>query len=201
MDVKKVDVARAYMGSLMTSLEMAGVSVTLIKLTSSQWTKYLGICTRDEDMISALFIPTDAPTTTPAWPNPLLSVGGSYKRVDKPLLVVASSSMTSTTALAKSDIHISTTLGKAGVTIRGGGNTVGVLGRALKSCTEEVCKSLLDNEALLNELDRGSGDGDCGSTLKSGAQGGSHVIQNRSHDLTHNSGVRSIVIISLGHTG
>jgi len=54
----------------------------------------------------------------------------------------------------------------------------------LKVCTEDVCKSLLANEALLNELDRGSGDGDCGSTLKSGAQGGSHVTQIRSCDLT-----------------
>ena len=51
-------------------------------------------------------------------------------------------------------------------------------------CTEEICKSLLANVALLNELDRGSGDGDCGSTLKSGAQGGSHVIPIGSCDPT-----------------
>ena len=54
----------------------------------------------------------------------------------------------------------------------------------MKTCTEENCKSLLANEALLNELDRGSGDGDCGSTLKSGAQGGSHVISIGSCDPT-----------------
>lgn len=42
VDVKKVSVVRAYMGTLMTSLEMAGVSVTLIKLTS-RWTEYLGV--------------------------------------------------------------------------------------------------------------------------------------------------------------
>ena len=42
MDVKKVNVVRAYMGSLMTSLEMAGVSTTLIKLVSN-WTEYLGV--------------------------------------------------------------------------------------------------------------------------------------------------------------
>jgi len=41
VDVKKTNVTRAYMGSLMTSLEMAGVSVTLIKLTSN-WTDLLG---------------------------------------------------------------------------------------------------------------------------------------------------------------
>ena len=43
VDVKKVSVVRAYMGALMTSLEMAGVSVTLIKLSSSRWTEYLGV--------------------------------------------------------------------------------------------------------------------------------------------------------------
>ena len=43
MDVRKVNVVRAYMGAFMTSLEMAGVSVTLIKLTS-HWTEYLGVC-------------------------------------------------------------------------------------------------------------------------------------------------------------
>ena len=59
---------------------------------------------------------------------------------------------------------------------------VGGLGRVLKACTEQICKSLVANEALLNELDRGSGDGDCGSTLKSGAQGESHIQQ-------HNGGV------------
>ena len=47
----------------------------------------------------------------------------------------------------------------------------------LKACTEQICKSLMANEALLNELDRGSGDGDCGSTLKSGAHGESHTTQ------------------------
>ena len=46
VDVKKVSVVRAYMGTLMTSLEMAGVSVTLIKLTSSRWTEYLGVYSR-----------------------------------------------------------------------------------------------------------------------------------------------------------
>ena len=71
----------------------------------------------------------------------------------------------------------------------------------MKTCTEEICKSLLANEALLNELDRGSGDGDCGSTLKSGAQGGSHVTPTESCDPLNNSGAGSVIIIPLGYTG
>ena len=51
------------------------------------------------------------------------------------------------------------------------------LGGVLKACTEQISKSLMTNEALLNELDRGSGDGDCGGTLKSGTQGESHSTQ------------------------
>ena len=35
------NVTRAYMGSFMTSLEMAGVSLTLLKLTD-RWTECLG---------------------------------------------------------------------------------------------------------------------------------------------------------------
>ena len=37
----QVDVTRVYMGSLMTSLEMAGVSLTLLKASSS-WEESLG---------------------------------------------------------------------------------------------------------------------------------------------------------------
>lgn len=84
--------------------------------------------------------------------------------------------MTSPTTITQSDVYINTTLGEVAVTNGGGADMRGVvLGKLLKTCTEEVCNTLLANEALLNELDRGSGDGDCGSTLKSGAQGGSHV--------------------------
>ena len=42
VDVMQVVVVRVYTGSLMTSLEMAGVSLTLLKL-SPDWLPYLGI--------------------------------------------------------------------------------------------------------------------------------------------------------------
>ena len=69
--------------------------------------------------------PSDAPTTAPAWPSPSLDVGGSHKRMDKPPLVVTSSSMTSSTVL--SDVHINTTLGELAVTSGGGADMVGVV--------------------------------------------------------------------------
>lgn len=41
----------------------------------------------------------------------------------------------------------------------------------MRACIQNVCRELILSEEELNQLDRGSGDGDCGSTLKSGAEG------------------------------
>ena len=41
----------------------------------------------------------------------------------------------------------------------------------MRLCVAEVCEVLMDNEERLNELDRGSGDGDCGSTMRAGCIG------------------------------
>lgn len=41
VDRMQMKVTRVYMGSLMTSLEMAGVSLTLLKIKEN-WTEYLG---------------------------------------------------------------------------------------------------------------------------------------------------------------
>lgn len=42
----------------------------------------------------------------------------------------------------------------------------------MKCCVTAVCEALLAHEEELNALDRGSGDGDCGSTLRAGVEGG-----------------------------
>lgn len=44
-------------------------------------------------------------------------------------------------------------------------------GKVMRSCVSEVCDCLIRNEERLNDLDRGSGDGDCGTTLKAGSSG------------------------------
>ena len=46
-----------------------------------------------------------------------------------------------------------------------------IAGVCLQSCVGGVCSALIAKEEQLNELDRGSGDGDCGSTLKAGVAG------------------------------
>lgn len=42
VDKAQAKVTRVYVGSLMTSMEMAGVSLTLLKVSSDSWEKYLG---------------------------------------------------------------------------------------------------------------------------------------------------------------
>lgn len=41
----------------------------------------------------------------------------------------------------------------------------------VRECLEESSKVLIENENLLNKLDSGCGDGDCGITMKKLAQG------------------------------
>jgi len=43
--------------------------------------------------------------------------------------------------------------------------------RLIKLCLKNACVAVIEKEAYLNELDRGCGDGDCGSTLKRFANG------------------------------
>ena len=52
---------------------------------------------------------------------------------------------------------------------------VSYTGVLFKRCLRGVCGALIEKEEELNELDRGSGDGDCGSTLAQGARGGRNI--------------------------
>ena len=55
-------------------------------------------------------------------------------------------------------------------------------GLCLQSCVGGVCSALIAKEEQLNELDRGSGDGDCGSTLKAGVAGIYHMQRRENRD-------------------
>ncbi|XP_003388110.2 PREDICTED: triokinase/FMN cyclase-like, partial [Amphimedon queenslandica] len=128
------NVTRAYMGSLMTSLEMAGVSLTLIRI-KDHWTEYL-----------------DYPTTAPGWPNQPLGPDGSQERNSNNATIIGSGS--------KRETELKSTIGPPVTTV----------GQKMRDCVVSICKSLTAAEEELDDLDRGSGDGDCGSTLKAGAK-------------------------------
>ena len=46
-----------------------------------------------------------------------------------------------------------------------------VTGLALQQCVSSVCLALSNSTNELNQLDRGCGDGDCGTTITNGVNG------------------------------
>ncbi len=81
MDVCGFNVVRVYMGAMMTSLEMGGVSLTLLSKADT-WTDSLGGCNIQDTTHSVHGIVIDMPTTAPGWPSPSLGTDGSVNRVD-----------------------------------------------------------------------------------------------------------------------
>ncbi|XP_069118569.1 triokinase/FMN cyclase-like isoform X4 [Argopecten irradians] len=134
LESRGVVVERAYCGTYITSLEMAGISITLLHL--------------DDTLRRCL----DAPTSAPAWPRPLLPPGAVTRQTP--------SRMPRET--------IQTEVIKTGPTMA----TVGTAeANLLYDCLKLAGERLVAMESKLNELDRESGDGDCGSTMSRGAQG------------------------------
>ncbi|XP_072032070.1 triokinase/FMN cyclase-like [Amphiura filiformis] len=137
LESQGVSVERVYCGTFMTSLEMAGASITIMHL--------------DKDGHRAKCL--DAETTAPAWPRISLSESsGSAHNKLAPLAslegdVVASTESTSQVKLPQDKFV------------------------QIKAAILAACDALITSEELLNELDRGCGDGDCGTTMKRGAQG------------------------------
>ncbi|CAG0880743.1 unnamed protein product [Darwinula stevensoni] len=59
LEIRGMKVVRALSGQMMTSLEMAGIQISVLKVTNHpEWLRYL-----------------DAPTDAPAWPRPLMMPG------------------------------------------------------------------------------------------------------------------------------
>lgn len=129
MDIKPV---RVYSGVLMTSLNSAGIHISVLKLTKT----YVDIfvkCLDDETM-------------APCWPGcsySVPSIAGRTPFKDAEKRVVE----------------------KMGISLNIWQQ------RLIKLCLENACIAIIEKEAYLNELDRGCGDGDCGSTLRRLADG------------------------------
>ena len=120
-------VERAYAGTFLSSLDMAGVSISV-----------LGV---DDQRLRWL----DAETTAPAWPN-IVHLGPG-----KPNAGIAS--------------KISAT---PSVSHAGGARTA--RGRRVKGAIDAACKALIDAEHELTEMDRITGDGDLGISMRRAAE-------------------------------
>lgn len=128
----KIEPVRLYSGVLMTSLNSAGIHVSVLKLTESHGDVFVK-CLDEE-------------TTAPCWPGCSYSIPSTITRI--PFKVAEKKE--------SEKIGISLNVREQ---------------RLIKTCLENACAAIVEQETYLNELDRGCGDGDCGSTLKRFADG------------------------------
>jgi triose/dihydroxyacetone kinase / FAD-AMP lyase (cyclizing) len=120
-------VERIYAGTFLSSLDMAGISITVLGV-NDEWLRWL-----------------DAVTAAPAWPNAL------KQRPGKPLAQIAG--------------EVSTTVSSP--TGRGAQSEAG---RKTRQAIEAACTALLGAESELTEMDRVTGDGDLGTSMKRAAK-------------------------------
>lgn len=55
--------------------------------------------------------------------------------------------------------------------------------KLLKICLEKACREIIEREKVINDLDRGCGDGDCGTTLKHLGDGKYRVVHKMARNL------------------
>jgi dihydroxyacetone kinase len=123
---KGFTVERIYAGTFLSSLDMAGISISV-----------LGV---DDERLRWL----DAPTTAPAWPHV------TKQRPGRPDARTQGRSSEKTASSIENPAHTEN-------------------GRRSKHAIEAACRALIEAEAELTELDRITGDGDLGASMKRAA--------------------------------
>ena len=118
---------RIYAGTFLSSLDMAGVSISVLGL--------------DDERLRWL----DASTTAPAWPNV------AKQRPGRPGARTQVRGNEKNTVSTETPVHTQT-------------------GRRSKQAIEAACRALIEAEDELTELDRITGDGDLGASMKRAAQ-------------------------------
>jgi dihydroxyacetone kinase len=144
-------VERIYAGTFLSSLDMAGISISVLGI-EEDWLRWL-----------------DAPTTAPAWPN---------APKQRPRTVVAPASakirLDLTSATVK-DVQTET-------------------GRRTKLAIEAACAALIAADGELTEMDRITGDGDLGASMKRAAEAVRDAVESYPLDNV------SDTLKALGHT-
>jgi dihydroxyacetone kinase len=126
LERKSYTVERIYAGTLLSSLDMAGISISVLGVNgaSLRW--------------------LDAPTSAPAWPNVLKQRPRKMEAQTAPPVGVNRDS----TPIEKVQTET---------------------GRRIKRAIEAACKALIEAEDELTEMDRITGDGDLGASMKRAA--------------------------------
>ncbi|CAD7699261.1 unnamed protein product [Ostreobium quekettii] len=126
----KVDVARLYVGSYMTSIDMAGVSLTVFRVSNE------------------LLLQLDRPTSALGWGSGTLTCIPSLDKLKTPVPKGINSADVGPVRPA----------------------TLTPQGQLMETAITAVCDALIDSEADLNAWDSQAGDGDCGLTMRKGAE-------------------------------
>jgi dihydroxyacetone kinase len=126
LESKGYTVERIYAGTFLSSLDMAGISISVLGI-NDEWLGWL-----------------DAPTTSPAWRNVLKRHPGKAE------------ARTATETNAKASRSV-------------GEDSQTRTELSLKRAIEAACKALIEAEEELTEMDRITGDGDLGTSMKRAA--------------------------------
>lgn len=162
-------IERVYVGSVGTSLDMKGVSISLLKLgnntvNENSTTPNASSSSNMTTMLS-LQDALDAETDAPGWPRH----GGKYV-ADKEATPVPRGDLADTIDFSGGVGNVDMKHVHDGIGGGDGTSDEAIAVLLTKQCIEAACHALLDSEAELNDLDAKVGDGDCGSTLATGAQ-------------------------------
>lgn len=138
-----LDVGRVFAGSFMTSLDMAGVSLSLMRLDALRTARI------------------DAPAQAPAWP-----VAGGMRHAHK--------------APIPSPLHDVMASVEDGATR--------AHAPSVRAAVAAACKAVIGMHEQLDEWDRIVGDGDCGQTLKTGAEAMLRLVSAAEEESLSNAG-------------
>ncbi|XP_012283909.1 triokinase/FMN cyclase isoform X2 [Orussus abietinus] len=133
-------IERAYMGSLMTSLDANGFQLSIMKLAS------------DSNLIEYL----DAETSAPAWPKIFSTKTLGFEWEEEP-------------SLSTPGLHLKSASGMVPETKPLGPSMAERTGQVFLMILTFACEALIACAEQLNIMDEDSGDGDCGTTLRKGA--------------------------------
>lgn len=123
LDRSGFTVERLYAGTFLSSLDMAGISISVLGL-NDEWLRWL-----------------DAPTTAPAWPN-------AAKQRPRPVNLRSAPPAGANMAFTARE------------------NPESDLGKNVERAIKAACEALFQAEPQLTELDRITGDGDMGASMK-----------------------------------
>ncbi|CAJ1952171.1 unnamed protein product [Sphenostylis stenocarpa] len=151
-------VDRVYTGSFMTSLDMAGFSISIMKA--------------DPAILQRL----DAPTKAPYWP---VAADGNHPPAKIPVPISASRSAKTDEEIAKLSIDRYLLVSKerasspskhVGEQLEDQPQQLNEQGQILEVAIEAAANAIINIKENLNEWDGKVGDGDCGSTMSRGAK-------------------------------